>query len=322
MDSMFNALREGLREEMASDERVILLGEETRITRNGEPGVERLRKEFGAQRVWGMSLEDAGIVGIGIGAALGGLRPVIETQMAGILVAALEQLIQDAAQVRYRSRGQWNCPIVIRIPTTSDPHDIDEQAHVESLLLHMPGLRVVVPSTSADARAMMRFSIRDEDPVIFIDPLHILDTYGDHSLSNEQPFSLDRAIIRRVGNDASVITYGTLVIESLVAAELVSSVDGIEVEVIDMRSLHPIDYATVISSVSKTNRAIVFHEQSRFQGITSRVATFLNRELSASSETPVARVQGITPSLPDVYKPPQMLPNVQTIAAAIRATIA
>lgn len=316
--TMSQALHDGLREEMARDARVVLLGEDIGVAGGIFNATQGLRREFGGERVWDMPLAENGIVGIGIGAALGGLRPVAEIQFADYLFAAMGQIVNEAAKMRYRSRGEWNCPIVIRAPFGGGGGGPDHTQSMEAFFAHVPGLKVVIPSTPADMKGLVKSAIRDEDPVIFLEPKRLYHEPIGMVPTEEYLVPLGVATVRRVGNDASVITYGAMVVESLAAAEVLAG-DGIDLEVVDVRTLQPLDFATIATSVHKTNRAIVFHEDVRFSGFGAELAAYISEACFNDLDAPVLRVGAAslpTPASPELET--AVLPNANTLIAAVR----
>ena len=320
--SLIDALRAGLRDEMARDARVVLLGEDI-----GMGGVFQatagLRREFGRNRVWDMPLAESAIVGISIGAALAGLRPVAEIQFADYLYAALHQIIIEAGQMRFRSRGAWRCPIVIRAPygggVGAGP---DHSQSLEAIFAHVPGLKVVIPATPADSKGLIKAAIRDEDPVIFLEPKRLYRQPLGAVPVEDYVIPLGQAVVRRVGTDVSVITYGAMVVEALHAAEQLAAVD-IDLEVIDLRTLFPLDHATILASVRKTQRAIVFHEAPRFGGFGAEVAALIAETCFDTLRAPVMRVGALR--VPIAASPPlehAILPDAATLIQAAQALLA
>jgi pyruvate/2-oxoglutarate/acetoin dehydrogenase E1 component len=316
--TMIQALRAGLRDELARDERVVLLGEDIGVAGGIFSVTQGLRREFGATRVWDMPLSENGIVGISIGAALGGLRPVAEIQFADYLLAALGQIANEAAKMRYRSRGGWTCPIVVRAPYGGGGGGPDHTQSVEAFFAHIPGLKVVIPATPADIKGLIKAAIRDDDPVIFLEPKRLYHEPVGAVPDDDYVVPLGAATVRRAGTDASVITYGAMVVESLAAAESLAG-DGIEIEVVDLRTLQPLDYTTIAASIHKTNRAVVFHEDVRFGGFGAELAAFISEVCFADLERPVLRVGALSlpiPASPELEN--AVLPNAQTLITAVR----
>jgi pyruvate/2-oxoglutarate/acetoin dehydrogenase E1 component len=316
--TMAQALRDGLREEMARDARVVVLGEDIGAAGGLFQATQGLLKEFGKERVWEMPLSENAIVGIGIGAALAGFRPVAEIAFADYLFSAMSQIVNEAAQLRYRSRGEWSCPIVIRAPFGSSGGGPDHSQHLEAMLAHVPGLKVVIPASPADIKGLIKSAIRDGDPVIMLEPKRIYHEPSGAVPDGDFTIPLGSAEVRRSGSDASVITYGAMVQESLAAADVLAG-DGIDVEVVNVRSLQPLDYETITASVHKTNRVVIFHEDVRFGGFGAELAAYLAEVCFEDLEAPVLRVGARslpTPAAPELEH--AVLPNAGTLIAAVR----
>jgi 2-oxoisovalerate dehydrogenase E1 component beta subunit len=316
--TMVEALRDGLREEMQRDDRVILMGEDIGVAGGIFQATEGLRREFGRARVWDMPLAESGIVGISIGAALGGFRPVAEIQFADFMFAAMHQIVNEAAKMRYRSRGEWTCPIVIRAPfgggVGGGP---DHSQNVEAFFAHVPGLKVVIPATPADIKGLIKAAIRDEDPVIFLEPKRLYREGVSAVPAGDYVVPLGTAIVRREGNDVSIITYGAMVHESLEAAEALSG-EGIDIEIVDVRTLQPLDFDTISASVRKTNHAIVFHEDGRFAGFGAEIAAFIAESCFEDLDGPVMRIGAVDLPIPASPVLEQaVLPNARTLIDAV-----
>ncbi len=303
---------------MQRDDRVILMGEDIGVAGGIFQATEGLRREFGRMRVWDMPLAESGIIGISIGAALGGFRPVAEIQFADFMFAAMHQIINEAAKMRYRSRGEWTCPIVIRAPfgggVGGGP---DHSQNAEAFFAHVPGLKVVIPATPADIKGLIKAAIRDEDPVIFLEPKRLYREGVSTVPAGDYVVPLGTAVVRREGNDVSVITYGAMVHESLVAAETLSG-EGIDIEIVDVRTLQPLDFDTIAASVRKTNHAIVFHEDGRFAGFGAEIAAFIAENCFEDLDGPVMRIGAVdlpVPASPALEQ--AVLPSARTLIDAV-----
>ncbi len=316
--SLVEALRDGLREEMARDSRIIILGED--VSMGGIFQATRdLRAQFGSQRVWDMPLAESAIVGISIGAALAGLIPVAEVQFADYLFGAMRQIVNEAAKMRFRSRGDWLCPLVIRAPygggLGAGP---DHSQSVEAFFAHVPGLKVVIPATAADAKGLIKAAIRDADPVLFLEPKRLYQQATGPVPTDDYVVPLGQAVIRRVGQDATVITYGAMVREALSAAAVLAA-DDIDLEIIDLRTLQPLDKTTMLTSVRKTRRAIVLHEDARFGGFGAELAATISEQCFAVLDAPVVRIgarHSPIPAHPGLEQ--TILPNATTLIQAAR----
>jgi pyruvate dehydrogenase E1 component beta subunit len=319
--TLVQAVNRGLFEAMRSDPDVLVLGEDVGVNGGVFRATEGLIKEFGADRVIDTPLSETGIVGTAIGMALYGLKPVAEIQFLDFIYPAYDQIVSELAKMRYRSGGQFPCHVVIRTPYGGGiKGGLYHSQSTEAYFCHTPGIKVVVPSTPADAKGLLLTAIHDEDPVLFLEPKRIYRAVtgevpdGDHRV----PFGTVRTV--REGTDLSIFAYGAMIPPASEAAERLAQ-DGISAEVIDLRSLVPLDEAAVVASVEKTGRAVVVHEAARFCGFGAEVAALLAEKAFFSLKAPIARVTGYdTPfpySLENVY-----LPDADRIVRAARATVA
>ncbi|MHA7662509.1 alpha-ketoacid dehydrogenase subunit beta [Mycolicibacterium sp. HS_4_1] len=316
---MAHALNQGLREAMEDDEKVVLIGED--IGRLG--GVfrvtEGLQKQFSELRVVDAPLGEAGIVGSAVGLAMAGYRPVCEIQFDGFVFPAVNQIITQLAKYRHRSSGMVKLPVVIRIPVGGGIGAIEHHSESpEAYFAHTAGLRVVCPSTSQDAYHMLRAAIRCEDPVIFLEPKKSYWRKGElDKTSHGQRW--DRAQIVRNGSDLTLVTYGALVPMALDAASALAD-EGRDVEVIDLRSLSPIDDAAVVSSVRRTGRLVIAHEASQCAGVGAELAARVQAEAFYDLQAPILRVTGYDTPYPTSRLEVDWLPNVDRILDACDAS--
>ncbi|HUZ78917.1 MAG TPA: alpha-ketoacid dehydrogenase subunit beta [Chloroflexota bacterium] len=317
MPTFLEAIREGLRQEMERDQRVILLGEDL-----GEGGVfratEGLVERFGRERVIDSPLAESSIVGVSIGASLNGLVPVPEIQFADYIHPAMNQLVNEAAKIRYLSLGTFHCPITVRMPFGGGVHGGPFHSQcVESMFLGIPGLKIVIPSTATDAKALLLSAIRDPDPVLFFEHKYLYRRQRADALPNE-PLPLGVAQVRREGKDLTIVSYGAMVHVALAAAEAASR-EGVAVEVVDLRTLCPLDRETVLASVRKTSKALVLYEANRTGGAGAEVAALIAEEAFEDLDGPVVRL-----APPDVHFPfnstleQAYLPTSDSVLAAIR----
>jgi pyruvate dehydrogenase E1 component beta subunit len=318
--TLVQAVNRGLAEAMRSDPDVLVLGEDVGVNGGVFRATDGLLKEFGAERVLDTPLSETGIVGSAIGMALYGLKPVAEIQFLDFIYPAFDQIVSELAKMRYRSGGQYPCHVVIRSPYGGGiKGGLYHSQSTEAYFCHTAGLKVVVPSTPADAKGLLLTAIADEDPVIFLEPKRIYRSVtgevpdGDHRV----PFGQARTV--RGGTDVSVFAYGAMV---PVVAEAASALEGegISAEVIDLRSLVPLDEEAVLASVARTGRAVVVHEAARFCGFGAELSALLAEKAFYSLKAPIARVTGYdTPfpyALEQVY-----LPSVERVVAAVRETV-
>jgi pyruvate dehydrogenase E1 component beta subunit len=315
--TMVEAINLALQQEMTNDPSVLILGED--IGKDG--GVFRvtqgLIEQFGEKRVVDTPLSESAIVGLAIGLAVYGLRPIAEIQFEGFSFAAFEQLSCHASRIRTRSRGRYQCPLVVRIPygggiRAPEHHSDSNEAH----FVHIPGLKVVVPSSPHEAKGLLVSAIRDPDPVIFMEPKRIYRALREDVPDEEYSIPLDRARIVAEGTDVTLIAWGAMLHVTLQAAKLLAD-KAISAEVIDLRTLSPLDTYTVIESVKKTKRAVVVHEAPRSCGLGAEIVARVNEEALVYLEAPVERVTGFDTVMPLPKLEKLYLPDVDRVIHAI-----
>ncbi len=293
------AIREGLAEEMRRDSSMIVLGED--VGRKGGVflATDGLWGEFGDGRVIDTPLTESMIVGVAIGAAANGLRPVAEIQFADFIFPAMNQIIQEAARIRYRSNGAFGCPITIRAPWGGGVHGaLYHSQSVEAFFAHVPGLKVVAPSTPADAKGLLLAAIRDEDPVIYLEHKRLYRSVRGEVPVGEHTVPIGRAAIAHPGTQVTVVAYGLMLHRALEAADRVAE-EGISVEVIDLRTLRPLDTETLLASVRKTGKILIVHEDNRFGGYGAEIAAIVADQAFDYLDGPVSRVAGPeSPAMP------------------------
>lgn len=318
--TMVQAINNALRGEMRRDERVVILGED--VGRNG--GVfrctEGLIDEF-PDRVFDTPLAEAGIIGSAIGMALYGLRPVPEIQFQDFIYPAFDQIVSEAAKMRYRSGGQYSVPMTIRTPFGGGIRGGHYHSQSgEAYFAHTAGLKVVVPSSPSDAKGLLISSIRDPDPVLFLEPKKLYRAFREEVPEGELTVPLGKALVRRPGKDVSLFAYGYMAHVCLEAAEKASE-KGVEAEVVDLRTLVPLDLEAILASVKKTGRAVVVYEAPRTAGYGAEISALLAEKAIEYLRGPIVRVAGFdTPfpyALEDVY-----LPNADRVLAAIDKVMA
>ncbi len=318
--TMIEAVRDAMHLEMKRDQRVIVMGEDV-----GQGGVFRatqgLLEEFGPERCIDTPLAESAIVGVAIGASLNGIIPIAEIQFADFIHPAMDQIVSEAARLRYRSNGTWGCPIVIRAPYGAGIHGGPYHSQsVEAFYGHVPGLKVVCVATPYDAKGLLISAIRDPDPVLIFEHKKAYRFYRQEIPDGEYTIPIGVAEIKRQGKEITLITYGMMLHHSLKAAETVQEEDGISVEVIDLRTISPLDKETVLASVRKTGKALVVYEDNLTGGFGAEVAAVIAQEAFDHLDGPVTRLAS-----PDVPVSPfagvleeYILPNPEKIAAAIR----
>jgi 2-oxoisovalerate dehydrogenase E1 component beta subunit len=311
-----HALNQGLRSVMEDDDKVLLLGED--IGRLG--GVFRvtdgLQKDFGEDRVVDSPLGEAGIVGSAIGLAMAGYRPVCEIQFDGFVFPAMNQIITQLAKYRHRSEGRISLPVVIRIPVGGGIGAIEHHSESpEAYFAHTAGLRVVCPSSAQEAYDLIRLSVRSDDPVVFLEPKHNYWLKGEID-RDAAPAPFGTASVVRPGDDLTLVTYGALVPTALQVADAAAE-DGRSIEVIDLRSLSPIDDATIFASVERTGRLVVAHEASQTAGLGAEIVARVQDRMFYSLEAPAIRVTGYDTPYPPSRLESDWLPGLDRILDAI-----
>jgi 2-oxoisovalerate dehydrogenase E1 component beta subunit len=296
--TFIEAIRETLSDEMRRDESVIVLGEDVGKKGGVFLATDGLWDEFGDERVIDTPLTESQIVGTSIGAAINGLRPVAEIQFADFIFPAMNQLLSEAARMRYRSNNGFGLPMTIRAPYGGGVHGaLYHSQSVESFFTHIPGLKVIVPSTPHDARGLLRTAIRDEDPVLFFEHKKMYRSVRGDVPDGDYSVPFGKAQVTRPGTQVTLVAYGLMAHYALEAADRVAD-DGISVEVIDVRSLRPLDKDTILSSVRKTGKALVVYEDNRFGGYGAEICATIAEEAFDYLDGPVMRVAG--PDVPAV----------------------
>ncbi len=285
------ALNQALREEMRRDERVFLIGEEVAYYQGAFKVSKGFLEEFGPRRVVDTPITEAGFTGVGIGAAMVGLRPVIEMMTFNFAILALDQIVNNAAKIHYMSGGQLSVPIVIRGPGSA-AHQLAAQhsQSLESWFCHVPGLKVIMPATPKDAKGLLKSAIRDENPVIFIEAQLLYATKGDVP-EGEYTIPIGQAEVKREGSDVTVIAYSKMLLLALEAAEELAN-ERISAEVVDPRTLKPLDTETILRSVRKTNRVVIVEEGWQFSGMGAQIAEMIYAQAMDSLDGPIIRITG------------------------------
>ncbi|MGA8659592.1 MAG: alpha-ketoacid dehydrogenase subunit beta [Chthoniobacterales bacterium] len=312
------ALKNALDEEIRRDENVVIIGEEVAQYNGAYKVTEGLWKKYGDKRVVDTPISEAGFIGLGIGAAMLGLRPVLELMFWSFAYVALDQIINNAGCIRYMSGGLVNLPIVIRGPANAGTNVGATHSHTpENLLANMPGLKVVSPATAFDAKGLMKSAIRDNDPVMVMENTLL---YGEKWEVPEEEYlvPLGLAEAKRPGTDISLIAHGRAVITCLKAAEFLAAEHDIDAEVIDLRSIRPLDEETILASVRKTHRAVVVEENKPFCGVGAQVTSIIQGKAFDDLDAPVGRVSAI--DAPAIYSPPverKQLPDPQRVITSV-----
>jgi pyruvate dehydrogenase E1 component subunit beta len=312
------ALKRALAEEIERDENVVILGEEVAQYNGAYKVTEGLWKQYGDDRLIDTPISEAGFIGMGIGAAMLGLRPVMELMFWSFAYVAYDQIVNNAGCIRYMSGGLIHLPIVIRGPANAGTNVGATHSHTpENMLANMPGLKVVSPATAYDAKGLMKTAIRDNDPVMVMENTLL---YGEKWEVPEEEYliPLGLADVKREGSDITLIAHGRTVITCLKAADLLQAEHDIKAEVIDLRSIRPLDEATILNSVRKTHRALVVEENKPFCGVGAQIAFTIQEQAFDDLDAPVGRISSI--DAPAIYSPPvekKQLPDAQRVIAKV-----
>ena len=318
--TLIEAVRMAMDEELERDENVFIVGEDVGKRGGVFRATQGLYDKYGGERVIDSPLAELSIVGVGIGAALYGMRPICEIQFADFIFPAMNQIVSEAAKMCYRSNGDWTVPMVIRAPYGGGiGGGLYHSQSVEAMFAHVPGLKVVIPSNPHDARGLLKSAVRDPNPVLFFEPKKGYRLIRGEVPDEEYTVPIGPASITREGSDLSVFTYGMMHYYTLQAAEQVAQ-EGIDVEVVDLRTLYPVDRETILESVRKTSKALIVHEDNLTGGYGAEVAATIAESAFTSLDAPVRRLAG--PDIPAVpFSHPLQdwfMPNTEKIAEAIR----
>lgn len=316
-----DAVREALREVLQQDPRTFLMGEDVGRYGGCYAVSKGLLDEFGPERIRDTPLSEAGFVGAGIGAALGGMRPIVEVMTVNFSMLCLDQILNTAATIRHMSGGQFSVPLVIRMATGAGRQLAAQHSHsLENWYAHIPGIRVVAPATVTDARFMLRAALLDPDPVLIFEHVMLYNMNGDLDRA-AGPVDIDRAAVRRPGRDVTLITYGGSLWKTLAAATELAG-QGIEAEVIDLRSLRPLDDATIAASVRRTRRAVIVDEGWRSGSLAAEISARIVEQCFWSLDAPVGRVCSAEVPIPyPKHLEDAALPQTPAIVAAVRSVV-
>ena len=317
--NVLEAVRTALFEEMRDDERVIVLGEDVGLQGGVFRATDGLQKQFGEERVIDSPLAESLIVGVAIGASMNGLIPVAEIQFADFIHPAMNQIMSEAAKIRFRSKGNFGCPIVIRAPFGAGIHGgMYHSQSLESIFYHVPGLKIVVPSNPYDTKGLLKAAIRDPDPVLFFEHKRLYRRIKAEVPDEDYTVPIGKAEVKRQGDDITVVAYGMMLHVALEAAETLAK-EGISLEVIDLRTILPLDKETIFNSVKKTSKALILHEDTRTGGVGAEIAALLSDELFEYLDGPIVRVTA--PDTPVPFAPTleaEYLPNIEKLVSAVR----
>ncbi|MGH7204717.1 MAG: pyruvate dehydrogenase complex E1 component subunit beta [Nitrospiraceae bacterium] len=315
------ALNQAMREEMRRDDRIFLIGEEVGYYQGAFKVSKGFVEEFGSQRVLDTPITEAGFTGLAIGAAMAGLHPIVELMTFNFGILALDQIVNNAAKIRYMSGGQLSVPIVIRGPGSA-AHQLGAQ-HSQSLeawFCHVPGLKVIAPATPLDAKGLLKSAVRDQNPVIFIEAQLLYSTKGEVQ-EGEYTIPIGQAEVKRQGKDVTIVAYSKMLLLALEVAEDLAR-EGIEAEVVDPRTLKPLDLPTITASVNKTGRLVIVEEGWRFAGLGAQIAESVYSEAFDYLDAPIVRVTGVDVPMP--YTRPledAAIPDKDRVLKAVRQLV-
>lgn len=320
--TMIQAIKDAMRVELQRDPNVVIFGEDVGKVGGVFRATEGLQAEFGENRVYDTPLAESAIGGMAVGMAIQGFRPIMEIQFIGFVFEAFDQIAVQAARMRYRSGGRYNAPIVVRTPFGGGVKAAELHTDsLEGLMVQTPGIKVVVPSNPYDAKGLLISAIRDNDPVFFMEHLNLYRSFRAEVPEGEYTVPIGKANVVREGSDVTIITYGAMVHTSLKAAEELEKSRGAKVEVIDLRTLMPLDIDTIVESIKKTNRAIVVQEAQRTAGVAAEVIAQINEKAILHLEAPVLRVTPPDTVYPFAQVEDQWLPNPARIVAGLNKVL-
>ena len=319
--NLVEAVNLALAHELERDPAVVLLGEDVGVNGGVFRATAGLQARFGAERVIDTPLAENAIAGVAVGMAAAGLKPVAEIQFTGFIYPALDQIVSHAARLRHRTHGRLTCPMVLRSPFGAGIHAPEHHSESpEAMFAHIPGLRMVIPSSPARAYGLLLAAIRDPDPVIFFEPTRLYRLYKQEVEDSGEALPLDVCYLVREGSDVTFVSWGAMLKETLAAADVLAQ-EGIAAEVIDVACLKPLDLATILESVAKTGRCVIVHEAPRTSGFGAEIAAGIAERGLTSLMAPVERVTGYDIVVPLPKLEAQYLPSVARIVAAARRTV-
>lgn len=319
--NLVEAVNRALAWEMEHDPAVVLLGEDIGVNGGVFRATVGLQQRFGAGRVIDTALAETAIAGTAVGMAAMGLKPVAEIQFSGFIYPTLDHVINHASRLRHRTRGRLSCPLVLRSPCGAGIHAPEHHSESpEALFAHVPGLRVVMPSSPSRAYGLLLAAMRDPDPVIFLEPTRLYRLFKQEVADDGAALPLDVCFTLRAGSDVTLVSWGAMLQETQAAAEALAA-EGISAEVIDVATLKPLDMATILDSVARTGRCVIVHEAARSGGLGAEIAATLAERGIYSLLAPLQRVTGYDVVIPLARLEYQYLPSVERIVAAVRTTL-
>jgi pyruvate dehydrogenase E1 component beta subunit len=316
--NLLQAINDALKLAMRQDPNVLIMGEDVGVNGGVFRVTEGIYQEFGAERAIDVPLAESGFVGAALGMAVAGLRPVVEIQFDGFLAPAHEHLVNQIARIRNRSRGRFFAPMVLRIPSYGGIKALEHHSEsIEAWYANNPGLKLVVPSNPYDAKGLLLAAIEDNDPVLYLEPKYHYRTFRAEVPEEYYTVPIGQAAVAREGTDLTIVTYGSQVHTSVEAAEKAAAEHGIQCEVIDLRSLVPLDLETIITSVKKTGRAVVVTEAPRTAGFHNEIIALINDHALEYLEAPVSRVTGFDVPMPYLLSEGYFMPDSGRVLEAI-----
>ncbi len=319
--SLIDALTMAMAWELEHDERVVILGEDVGVNGGVFRATAGLQQRFGDDRVYDTPLAEGMIAGVSIGMAVQGMRPIAEIQFMGFIYPTVDQIINHAGRMRNRTRGRLSCPMVLRAPYGGGIHAPEQHSEsTEALFAHMPGIRVVIPSSPSRAYGLLLAAVRDPDPVVFLEPKRIYRLNKQEVEDNGKALPLDVCYILREGSDVTLVTWGAMTFETTKAAEQLAK-GGVSCEIIDLATISPIDHETILESVEKTGRLVIIHEAARNCGVGAEIAATVAEKGIYDLKGPIRRVTGYDTIMPYFRREMDYMPSVKKITDTIRDTL-
>ena len=319
--SMIDALTMAMAWELEHDERVVILGEDVGVNGGVFRATAGLQQRFGDDRVYDTPLAEGMIAGVSIGMAAQGMRPIAEIQFMGFIYPTVDQIINHAGRMRNRTRGRLSCPMVLRAPYGGGIHAPEQHSEsTEALFAHMPGIRVVIPSSPSRAYGLLLAAVRNPDPVVFLEPKRIYRLNKQEVEDNGKALPLDTCYILREGSDVTLVTWGAMTFETMKAAEQLAKT-GVSCEIIDLATISPIDEETILESVEKTGRLVIIHEAARNCGVGAEIAAIVAEKGLYDLKGPIRRVTGYDTIMPYFRREMDYMPSVKKISDTIRETL-
>jgi len=320
--NLVQAINDALKTEMRLDDSVVVMGEDVGVDGGVFRATVEIIEEFGPERSIDTPLAESGIVGAAIGLAVNGIRPVAEIQFDGFMTPAFDQIVSHAARLRWRSRGRFSCPLVVRAPYGGGIRALEHHSESpEAWYAHTPGLKVVTPSGPYDAKGLLIQAIRDNDPVIYLEPKRLYRAFREEVPEEEYTIPFGKANIVKEGSDVTVVVWGSMTRTALQGAEEMEESEGVSCEVIDLRTLVPLDFETISQSVEKTGRVMIVQESPKNCGFASEIAALVSERLILHLEAPITRVSGFDIAIPYFRMEEYYMPDADRVAHGIRKVV-